>query len=57
MRSSVLTIREQDYVAADRALGVSSGRILHHRVLPNALTPLEPLQRLAELKKIAEAPR
>jgi peptide/nickel transport system permease protein len=40
VRSSVLTIREQDYVAAERALGVSSGRILHHRVLPNALTPL-----------------
>ncbi len=40
VRASVLTIREQDYVAADRALGVSSGRILHHRVLPNALTPL-----------------
>ena len=40
VRSSVLTIREQDYVAADRALGVTSGRILHHRVLPNALTPL-----------------
>ena len=40
VRSSVLTIREQDYIAADRALGASSLRILHHRVLPNALTPL-----------------
>lgn len=40
VRSSVLTIREQDFVAADRALGVSSLRILWHRVLPNSLTPL-----------------
>ena len=40
VRASVLTVREQDFVAADRALGVSSGRILLHRVLPNALTPL-----------------
>jgi peptide/nickel transport system permease protein len=40
VRSSVLSIREQDFVTADRALGVSSGRLLRHRVLPNALTPL-----------------
>jgi peptide/nickel transport system permease protein len=40
VRSSVLTIREQDFVTADRALGVSSGRLIGHRVLPNALTPL-----------------
>jgi peptide/nickel transport system permease protein len=40
VRASVLSIREQDYVAADLALGVPSGRILRHRVLPNALTPL-----------------
>src|SRR5690606_23720050 len=30
----------QDFVAADRALGVSNARILVHRVLPNSLTPL-----------------
>jgi peptide/nickel transport system permease protein len=40
VRSSVLTIREQDFVAADRALGVSNRRILWHRVFPNSLTPL-----------------
>ena len=40
MRASVLSIKEQDYVTADRALGVSSLRILLHRILPNALTPL-----------------
>ena len=40
VRSSVLSIREQDFVTADRALGVSSRRLIGHRVLPNALTPL-----------------
>lgn len=40
VRSSVLAVRELDFVAADRALGVSSLRILWHRVLPNSLTPL-----------------
>jgi len=39
-RASVLSVREQDYVAADRALGVSSLRILQHRILPNSVTPL-----------------
>jgi peptide/nickel transport system permease protein len=40
VRSSVLSIKEQDFVAADRALGVSGRRILFHRILPNSLTPL-----------------
>jgi ABC-type dipeptide/oligopeptide/nickel transport system permease subunit len=40
VRASVLSIKEQDFVTADRALGVSSARILFHRILPNALTPL-----------------
>ena len=40
IRSRVLSVREQDFVAADRALGVSGPRILSHRVLPNSLTPL-----------------
>ncbi len=40
VRSRVLSVREQDFVAADRALGVSNVRILAHRVLPNSLTPL-----------------
>jgi peptide/nickel transport system permease protein len=40
VRSSVLSVREQDFVTADRALGVGNARILLHRVLPNSLTPL-----------------
>jgi peptide/nickel transport system permease protein len=40
MRSSVLTVREQDYVTAARALGDSSLSILRRRIVPNAITPL-----------------
>jgi len=40
VRSAVLTVRENDYVAADRALGVSTARIIWNRILPNSLTPL-----------------
>jgi peptide/nickel transport system permease protein len=40
MRSSVLSVREQDYVVAARALGDSSLSILVRRVMPNAITPL-----------------
>jgi peptide/nickel transport system permease protein len=40
MRASVLSIRGQDFIAASRALGESSGGILRRRIIPNALTPL-----------------
>jgi peptide/nickel transport system permease protein len=40
VRSRVISVREQDYVTADEALGVKRRRILSHRVLPNSLTPL-----------------
>lgn len=40
VRSSVLSIREQEFVSADRALGVKKWRIMWHRIFPNALTPL-----------------
>lgn len=40
VRSSVLSIREQDFVLADRAIGVPGMRILFRTILPNALTPL-----------------
>lgn len=40
VRASVLSVREMDYVQADRALGVGPFRLLFHRIMPNALTPL-----------------
>ncbi len=39
-RSGVLAVKEEDFVIADRALGVSQARILFRRVLPNAMAPL-----------------
>lgn len=39
-RSGVLSVKEEDFVTADRALGVSQVRILFRRVLPNAMAPL-----------------
>ena len=40
VRGQVLSVREQDFITADRALGVRSSRLLTHRVFPNTLTPL-----------------
>ncbi|MEO6714856.1 MAG: ABC transporter permease [Mycobacteriales bacterium] len=40
MRSSVLSIKEMDYVAAARAMGASNARILRLHILPNALAPV-----------------
>ncbi len=40
VRSSVVSIREADYVLAAQALGASSGRILLRHILPNALAPV-----------------
>ncbi len=39
MRSSVLQIKQADYVAAARALGATSPRILRTHVMPNAIQP------------------
>jgi len=39
-RASVLSIKEMDFVLADRAIGVPPLRILFHHIMPNALTPL-----------------
>ena len=55
MRASVLSIKEIDYVAASRALGASSWRILVTRVAPNALTPLVVLGTLGVAGAILEA--
>jgi ABC-type dipeptide/oligopeptide/nickel transport system permease subunit len=40
IRSTVLQVRELEYVQASRALGASSMRVLFLRILPNAITPL-----------------
>ena len=40
IRSTVLSVRETDYVEASRALGASHTQILIGRILPNAIPPL-----------------
>ncbi|MBY5163038.1 ABC transporter permease [Salsipaludibacter albus] len=55
MRSSVLSIKEIDYVAASQALGASSWRMLRTRILPNSLTPLIVLGTLGIAGAILEA--
>jgi peptide/nickel transport system permease protein len=40
VRANVLSLREMDYVAASRALGVSNLRIIFSHLLPNTLAPI-----------------
>lgn len=40
MRSSVIQVKNQDYVQAARALGATSNRIITRHVLPNSLAPV-----------------
>ncbi len=40
VRGSVISLREQDFVQASRALGASPLRTLFHEVLPNAMGPI-----------------
>ena len=40
VRSSVLAVKETDYVDAARSLGASDFRIITRHILPNAITPL-----------------
>lgn len=40
VRGSVLALREMDYVAAARAIGMSDSRIIFRHILPNCLAPI-----------------
>lgn len=40
IRSSILTIREEDYVKAARALGASTFKVIFKHILPNAIYPV-----------------
>ncbi len=40
VRSSVLSVKEQEFVTANRALGAGPVRILFLQVLPNSITPI-----------------
>jgi ABC-type dipeptide/oligopeptide/nickel transport system permease subunit len=40
VRGSVRSVRNADYVRAARTMGIGTGRIISHHVLPNALAPV-----------------
>ncbi len=40
VRAEILSLREQDFVTAARALGLSSGRIIFRHIIPNAIAPV-----------------
>ena len=40
VRADFLSLREQDFVTAARALGVSNFRIIFRHMMPNAITPV-----------------
>lgn len=40
VRSAILTVKEQDYIEAARALGTKNSRIIWRHILPNAIGPI-----------------
>ena len=40
VRSAVISVRERDYIEAERALGAGNGQIILSGVLPNSMAPL-----------------
>ena len=40
MRSSVLSVKESDFVLSARSIGASNARLLRYSILPNSITPL-----------------
>ena len=40
VRAEILSLREQDFVTAARALGLSGGRIIFRHIIPNAVAPV-----------------
>ncbi|MCL2588517.1 MAG: ABC transporter permease [Oscillospiraceae bacterium] len=40
MRAAVLTVREQEFIEAARAIGAGNGRIIRRHILPNCMAPI-----------------
>jgi ABC-type dipeptide/oligopeptide/nickel transport system permease subunit len=55
VRSSVISVKNLDYITASEALGASRRRILFTRILPNSLTPLIVVATLGIAGAILEA--
>ncbi|HZG71381.1 MAG TPA: nickel transporter permease [Chondromyces sp.] len=55
VRSRVLTIKEEEYITAAKAVGMGDARILLHHILPNSLAPIIVQGTLAIATAIIEA--
>lgn len=55
IRSRVLTIKEEEYIHAAKAIGMKNARILWYHILPNAMTPIIVQGTLAIATAIIEA--
>jgi peptide/nickel transport system permease protein len=40
MRGQVLTLRQMEFIEAERMIGASTGRIIRHHLVPNAIGPI-----------------
>jgi peptide/nickel transport system permease protein len=40
VRGSVLSLREQNFIEASRALGANNGRVIFQHLVPNSLAPI-----------------
>lgn len=55
LRSRVLTVKEEEYITAAKAIGMKDARILFHHVLPNSMAPIIVQGTLAIATAIIEA--
>ncbi|MGM9925812.1 MAG: ABC transporter permease [Bacillus sp. (in: firmicutes)] len=55
VRSRVLSVKEEEYIMAAKAIGMSNSRILFHHVLPNSMAPIIVQGTLAIATAIIEA--
>jgi peptide/nickel transport system permease protein len=55
IRSKVLSVKQEEYIVAAKAIGMSDARILFHHVLPNSLAPIIVQGTLAIATAIIEA--
>ena len=55
IRSRVLTIKEEEYIHAAKAIGMKNSRILYRHILPNSMTPILVQGTLAIATAIIEA--
>ena len=55
IRSKVLTIKEEEYIQAAKAIGMKNSRILYRHILPNSMTPILVQGTLAIATAIIEA--